>query len=161
MTVNLLSPMQLRDNDLRVNDEPKYMVPNPTDSHHAINIPLIGDNEDDSLLIPLSLKGVTSYFPTRKPTRHEYENSPLSSRIDLTSESIEWDPTSEHFAAQEENMVDSEGKLKDKRVKWKHERAIYALHCNPNEPPMDSTFGAALPGTCEFDTQQKKKDMQV
>ena len=39
MTNNLISPMQLRDNDLYVNDEPKHMVLTPTDNHHAICVP--------------------------------------------------------------------------------------------------------------------------
>ncbi len=39
MTVNLLGTMQLRDNGLKVNDEPKHMVANPTDDHHCILIP--------------------------------------------------------------------------------------------------------------------------
>jgi hypothetical protein len=44
MKANLLSPMQLRDNDLCVNDEPKYMALNPTNDHHAIVIPGKGDD---------------------------------------------------------------------------------------------------------------------
>ena len=66
MTANLLSPMQLRDNDLRVNDEPKFMVPKPTEGHHAVIIQ--ETDEKEGITIPLSLNGVTSYFPTRKPT---------------------------------------------------------------------------------------------
>ena len=88
MKANLLSPMQLRDNDLRVNDEPKFMVPNPTEDHHAIYIPEV-KGESPALRIPLSLHGVTSYFPTRKPTRDEYEKSELDYHLELTSESPE------------------------------------------------------------------------
>jgi hypothetical protein len=58
----LLSPMQLRDNGIRVNDEPKFMVPTPKQYHHSIAIPPNGSREEE-LVIPLSLAGVTSYFP--------------------------------------------------------------------------------------------------
>jgi len=47
---NLLCPMQLRDKGLRVNEEPKHMVPTPTKFHHAIFIP--ETDEHDELLIP-------------------------------------------------------------------------------------------------------------
>ena len=90
MTNNLISPMQVRDNEILVNDEPKHLVLTPSDNHHAITIVMDGDEED--LIIPLSFQGVTSYFPTRKPTRQEWEASKLEDRIDLTAESPEWDP---------------------------------------------------------------------
>ena len=44
LMVKLLSPMQLRDNGLQVNDELKFMVLNPTMSHHAVMILM---EEDD------------------------------------------------------------------------------------------------------------------
>ena len=50
---NLLCPMQLQDNGLRFNDEPKHMVPNPTKYHHAVTIP--ATSEHDEIIIPLSM----------------------------------------------------------------------------------------------------------
>ena len=38
MENNLLCPLQMRDNDVRVNDKPKFMALIPTDNHHAIVI---------------------------------------------------------------------------------------------------------------------------
>ena len=38
MENNLLCPLQMRDNDVRLNDEPKFMDPTPTDNHHTIVI---------------------------------------------------------------------------------------------------------------------------
>ena len=35
----LICPNQLRDNDVQINDEPKHMVLNPTERHHAIIVP--------------------------------------------------------------------------------------------------------------------------
>ena len=37
MKHNLICPMQLRDNGLRVNDEPKHVVAEPAEAHDAIN----------------------------------------------------------------------------------------------------------------------------
>ena len=86
--------MQLRDHSLAVNDEPKYMALNPTDRHHAITICRTVMRDGESLWIPLELHGVTLYFPTRKPTKEEYENTADKLRVKLTAESPEWDPTS-------------------------------------------------------------------
>jgi len=72
MTVNLLGLMQLRDNGLKVNDEQKHMVLNPTDDHHCITIPQSQDR--GRLRIPLWIKGVT---PTWKPTWQDFEGVPF------------------------------------------------------------------------------------
>ena len=70
---HLLCPMQLRINDVEVNETPKFLTNNPTDKTHAVVVrnPESTDPHHE-LLIPLSLHNVTSYFPTRKPTREEY-----------------------------------------------------------------------------------------
>ena len=100
MKVNLLGQMQVKDNDVIVNDKPKYMALTPTDNTHAITLK---DKEGEiALRIPLSLHGVTSYFTTRKPTQEEYDKTELSSILDLTYESPDWDPTSIRFQEQED-----------------------------------------------------------
>ena len=75
MQNNLLCPMQLCDHGLGVNNEPKYLALNPTEGHHAITICGMAIGEEEPLQIPLELHGVTLYFPTRKPTKEEYENT--------------------------------------------------------------------------------------
>ena len=106
---NLLCPMQLRVNDVEVNERPKFLTRYPTDSSHVIIVPSEGC--EVRLTIPLSLKGVTSYFPTRKPTREEYERA--STRFELTSEAPEWNPHTNLFSDQEEALVDDSGILLD------------------------------------------------
>ena len=86
MPHNLLCPMQLRDHGLTVNDEPKYMALNPTEEHHAITFHDHNTQGGGPLRIPLELHGVTSYFPSRKPTKEEYENTPEDLCIELTAE---------------------------------------------------------------------------
>ena len=86
MPHNLLCPMQLRDHGLTMNDEPKYMALNPTEEHYAITFHDHNTHGGGPLRIPLELHGVTSYFPSRKPTKEEYENTPEDLCIELTAE---------------------------------------------------------------------------
>ena len=57
------------------------------------------------------LHGITSYFPSRKPTITEYENSSLDHHIDMTSADMPWDPMAAHYGEQEAQMIDSKGNL--------------------------------------------------
>ena len=83
--------MQLRLNDVGVNEVPKFLTKDPTDETHVIVLPPTNAGEE-KYLIPLSLDGVTSYFPTRKPTRDEYENAERC--YQLTYGAPEWNPAS-------------------------------------------------------------------
>ncbi len=76
MDNNLLCPMQLRMNDVKVDECPRYLADNPDDNSHSIHFP-----NDDNFLIPLYLHGVTSYFNTRKPTQAEYQ---ICRQIEMT-----------------------------------------------------------------------------
>ena len=68
MGSNLLCPMEVWMNDFKVDETLKFLTKNPTDIMHAIS----GKDADGiQVTIQLSLKGVTSYFPTRKPTKEE------------------------------------------------------------------------------------------
>jgi hypothetical protein len=96
---NLLSPMQMRLNDVKVHDTPKFLTDQPTTHDHAIVVRSL-DN-DDELLIPLSLEGVISTFWTRKPTTQEYESCP---HYELTFDTPEYDPSDKGYAQQEEAM---------------------------------------------------------
>jgi hypothetical protein len=95
---------------ISINDEPKHLNLNPTDSTNAIMIQLY-DNDDESLIIPLAYEGVTSYFPIRKPTISEYEQSNIAMPIGLTAKTPEWDPYDNRFQLQEEAMLDPHGIL--------------------------------------------------
>ncbi|KAI2512367.1 hypothetical protein MHU86_2029 [Fragilaria crotonensis] len=84
---NLLSTMQLRLNDVLVNDVPRFLTDTVTDLTHSLVIPT--DATDAPYVIPLSLRGITSTFPTRRPTTTEYETLP---HITLTDPDLPWDP---------------------------------------------------------------------
>ena len=68
---NLLSPMQLRLNDVVVNEVPRFLTEEVTDHTRSFLVIPIED-ESTPYVIPLSVRGVTSTFPTRKPTVAEY-----------------------------------------------------------------------------------------
>jgi hypothetical protein len=66
---NLLNPMQMRLNDVVVNETPKFQCANPKNLSHTITVKR--DNINDELVIPLYLRGVVSYFTTRKPAQEK------------------------------------------------------------------------------------------
>ena len=109
---NLLCPMQLRMNDVSVNETPKFCLSDPTETDHAI---LVNRSQEDRMIIPLSLEGVTSYFPTFKPSKEQYEAA--EEGIDLlylTDGDLEWDPHDGRFAEQEAAMLDDNGQIQPK-----------------------------------------------
>jgi hypothetical protein len=56
------------------------------------------------------LDGVTSYFPTFKPTKKQYGTAQEGDNMFvLTYDSPEWDPHEKWFSEQENSMVDSRG----------------------------------------------------
>ena len=99
MVNNLLCPMQIRMNDIKVFDCPKFLIDKPDYHEHTLSIP---SAHGEDYIIPLSLHGVTSYFPTRKPTQDEYRQAEHSgSVIELTYDSPDWDPHTDSFNEQE------------------------------------------------------------
>ena len=153
MSNNLLCPMQMQLNDVQVNDCPKFLHPHPTNTTHSIVL----KEGDDTLVIPLSLRGVTSYFPTRVPT--PYKNETCRS-FNLTFEDPPWDPTSDTFERQEEAQVDSRGRVRepgDRPQRYSisglnsaHVGSRTPSHLQPEavlieiEPPLDVNIFACL-----------------
>jgi hypothetical protein len=85
---NLLSKIQLRLNDVTVNNVPRFLTEKPTLLTHSLIIPT--DNIENPYVIPMTLYyGMASLFPTRKPTVEEFESLP---QIILTSKELAYDP---------------------------------------------------------------------
>ena len=107
---HLLCPMQCRMNGVKLNELPKFLADDPDESTHALQV---GDPLDSGhpLTIPLSLKGVTSYFRVRKPTIQEWEDEDSYPRIELTAEEPVWDPGDSEFCDNEEKMIDFRGQV--------------------------------------------------
>lgn len=154
MKTNLLSPMQLRDIGIRVNDEPKHMVLTPTDYHHAITVPPDGTREEE-LVLPLSLHGVTSFIPTRRPTTQEFEAAEEWQRIGLTAEASEWDPTDPRFNDQEQAMLDHNGKLRDESLDMP-QVLIASIHVE-NPRRYFTSFGEDLKATRHISSVRMKQ----
>jgi hypothetical protein len=101
---NLLCPFQLRLNDVVVNDTPLSVLvrsthyPNLHATDHSIII------SDPPLHIPLYLRGVMSYFESRRPTLLEMENPQTYPQITMTYDSPEWDPYDCSLARVEQSL---------------------------------------------------------
>ena len=99
---NLLNPLQMRLNDVIVNDKAKFLTEMPTERDHAI---IVTDPETgDELVIPLAIRGVASTFPTRKPTQFEYDACP---KFALTFDSPEYEPTDRRYEQMERQSIRS------------------------------------------------------
>jgi hypothetical protein len=100
---NLLCPMQLRVNDIIINEQPKFMKEDPDNQCHALVVPI---KDDESFVIPLMLDGVTSYFPTFKPTKEQYETAQEGDNMFvLTYDSPEWDATHTKNGSQNKRIL--------------------------------------------------------
>ena len=78
----------------------------PMVDDHCIQCP-----EDTDLRILLELHGVTSYFPSRKPSSEEVSIFECDGGVHLTLNHPEWDPKSDFFAEMESMMMDSDGNM--------------------------------------------------
>ncbi len=64
---NLLNPIQCRLNGINIKECLRILDPTTSDDSHSILFPI------DELKIPLLLNGIVSYFPSRRPTKEEFE----------------------------------------------------------------------------------------
>jgi hypothetical protein len=87
---HLLSPAQMRANQVIVNEVPLLHLPFDLRTQDAHSI-IITTPPTPTLHIPLSLHGTTSYFETRKPTREEITSELDCIHIHMTSDQ-KWDP---------------------------------------------------------------------
>ena len=126
MNNNLIPPFILREAGITVNDVPKIQVNDPTVEDHALVF------KDGELRIPLSLWGMFSYFPSRKPTLEQVRQ--CEDVYILTPDSDQWDPHTDVYARNEENMVDWEGNMIEKQ----HRRQILL-----SDVPEDIDMSAA------------------
>ena len=97
---SLIPPFQMRENDVIVNDRPKFQTKNPTEDDHAL---LVTQDDTSTYRIPLSLRGTTSYVNVRRPTKEELDQETLE-RYELTYSSPEWEPGSSRYAPMEERL---------------------------------------------------------
>jgi hypothetical protein len=106
MKNNLVPPLIVREAGVQVNSTPKIHAKDPTVKDHSIYFP------DSDFRIPLSLWGVFSYFPTSKPTNQILEEC---EEVYLLIPDGRWTQHSNAYARNEENMLDSEGNMVERR----------------------------------------------
>jgi hypothetical protein len=87
---HLLCPMQCCVNDVTVNNQPKFLAADPTDQTHALTL-TNPNNPLQPVILPLTLRGVTSLLNVRSVTINEF-NSHDYLRLHLTSETLTWIP---------------------------------------------------------------------
>jgi len=103
MDHNLIPPFLLREAGLFVNDTPKIHVLDPDISDHSIYF------ENANLRIPLALWGIFSYFPTRRPNVKDLQSD--YNEVLLLTPDGPWNPNSDVYARNEENMLDHLGNI--------------------------------------------------
>lgn len=101
MENNLIPPFVMREAGVVVNDTPKIQATDPTTSTHAISFPETG------FRIPLSLRGVFSYFPTSRPTLLQLQHYDEVYMLTPT----EWNPHCSSYEKNEAMMLDCNGEM--------------------------------------------------
>ena len=88
---------------VRINELPRFLAEDTNEKTLGI---IVDDpvNPNETLIIPLVLKGVTSYLTSGKPRPSEYEDE-LIPRIDMTSNEPVWGPSETNFANRENAMI--------------------------------------------------------
>ena len=97
---SLIPPFQLRENDVIVNDRPKFQTKNPTENDHAV---IVTRDDLSTYRIPLSLRGSTSFLDVRRPSAEELKDESLE-RFELTYSTPDWEPGSTRFSEIESRL---------------------------------------------------------
>jgi hypothetical protein len=113
-------------NDVIVDETPKFLAIKPTDQTHALTVP-DPDDPSQTLTLPLSLRGVTSLLHVRNVTTDDFYNDDIP-RIDLTLETLTWDPSTTLYEEQENRMTDHSGAIVRDAVVRGPDLVISALH---------------------------------
>ena len=93
MTHNLIPTFILRETNIVVNEVPKIQSPDPDETTHSIWF------LDSEFCIALSLRGIFSYFLTRKPTRKELVSNEYI--LVMAPQGQNWDPNDDAYALNE------------------------------------------------------------
>ena len=106
MEHNLVPPFIMREAGLIVNDIPKIQCIDPGIEDHSIY------SREDDLRIPLKLRGVFSYFTTRKLSQEEISYSEAYDIVFFTPDSEHWDPHCDSYADREDSYLDDFGEMR-------------------------------------------------
>jgi hypothetical protein len=104
MENDLVPPFLLREAGIEVNETAKIHMKSPSVTDHSIYFP------SSELRIPLSLYGMFSYFPSYKPTIKDLKEID-EDHILLATPDGSWNPHSDVYAMNEENLLDWDGNI--------------------------------------------------
>ena len=109
LTSHLMYPMQSRMLGVITYQKPKFLGEDLYEKTHTI---IVNDqlNPNEPLVIPLSLKGVTSYLTSRKPKASEYEDEQIP-HINMTSKAPVLVLYGTSFEEQEDSMNELRGEV--------------------------------------------------
>lgn len=85
MENNLIPPFMMRLAGIEVDECPKFLSKQPSESNHSMYFP------SDDIRIPFQLEGIISYVPTRCPTETEINDNDGNYLL-LTPNVPKWDP---------------------------------------------------------------------
>ena len=108
MEENLIPPFMMRLAEIEVDECPKFLSRNPTESNHSMLFPEAG------VRIPFQLDGIISYLTTRLPTSKELKDKE-GTYLMLTPNMPTWDPHTDIYRDQEYRMTDYNGNIKPHR----------------------------------------------
>ena len=124
MEMNLIPPFIMRLNGLEVNECPKFMSNNPSIENHSIYFP------EDNIRLPLQLRGIVSYLPTRAPDEDDmYKHL----HYHLSPQRPTWDPHNTSYSSQESSMLDYNGEITSRKRKRITNNTIAASMTQDNE----------------------------
>ncbi len=126
---------------MTVNDLPKFLATDPTDQMHALTL-TDPDNPLQSVILLLTLRGVTSVLNVRSTTINEF-NRHDHLRLHFTSETLTWDPTTDLYEQQEHAMMDYSSNIV-------HDAAVRGPQLILNELQSLTTDLADLTHDCNF-----------
>ena len=142
MEVNLIPPIMMRLAGITINECPKFLAENPSNEHHSAYFP------DADIRIPFLLEGIISYIPTRIPTLEELKINEGRYLL-MTPNQPEWNPHTNLYSEQENNMTDYNGNVKTYSDMNKYaDRNIFSTKCESiresiidnREDPMSCPF---------------------
>ena len=105
--------MQLWINSVEINEIPRFLEENKAPNSHTIVIDDPDPTSNATVILPLSLSGVTSYLTVHKPSLEDWDSGKYP-WYELTSEHLDWNPSDPTFWEQEDDVTNDVGSFVDR-----------------------------------------------
>ena len=135
MEVNLIPPMMMRLDGIKVNECPKFLSDQPSINDHCAYFP------DHDIRISFLLEGIVSYIPTRKPSDKELKDAEGEYLL-LTSNTQDWDPHTIVYRDQEYLMTDYNGHVKSNKSLKKNFISSLKMNFYRNEYEISDIYSS-------------------